>query len=228
MYSKITFSFLVFWLIPFSIFAQIRIEKISENINEVSVFNGLFVEIVSDASENKIEIKGEDRGDVKVKIKNGKLKLSLPINHIFSESDISIVLSLIDFSKINANQGAEVEFKNKINRKTLDLESSEGSLISGEIDLQQLNIKAVTGGIFNLYGEVVSQDITINSGGIYDSKAVESENTEVKVSYGGEAKIFASKKCDAKVTAGGNIKIFGQPKELTQVIKLGGNIEEME
>ncbi|MFN2261453.1 MAG: GIN domain-containing protein, partial [Psychroflexus sp.] len=125
-------------------------------------------------------------------------------------------------SKINANQGAEIEFKNKISRKTLDLNASEGSLISGEIDLEHLKVKAVTGGVFNLYGKVISQEVRINSGGIYDSKAVESENTEVKVSYGGEAKIFASKKCDAKVTAGGTIKIFGQPKEFTQVIKLGG------
>lgn len=228
MYSKIIFSCLGFWLISFSIFGQTRVEQLSENIDEVSISKGLFVEIVSDASENKIEIKGEDRADVKVKVKNGKLKLSLPINHIFSESDISIVLSLEDFSKISANQGSEVEFKNKINRKILDLESSEGSLISGEIDLEQLNAKVVTGGIFNLYGKVISQEIIVKSGGIYDSKAAKSENTNIKMSYGGEAKVFASKTCEAKVSAGGNIKVFGNPQELSEIINLGGSIEKME
>ncbi|MFN2261452.1 MAG: hypothetical protein ABR595_05255, partial [Psychroflexus sp.] len=83
MYLKIIFTIIGIFLIPYSMFAQNRIEKIQENIEEVSISNGLSVEIETDVSESKIEIKGKDRADLKIKIKNGKLKLMLQDQPVF-------------------------------------------------------------------------------------------------------------------------------------------------
>jgi len=216
-----------FLFISFSMLGQTRVEQIASTVDEVVVNSGLEVKIINGASESQISIQGDDRNDVKVKEKLGVLKLSLPIGQVFSDTDVSIVLSLKQVSKISANQGAEVGLQRSIQQQSLVLETSEGSLIAGEVDLEKLNAKAVTGGIFNLYGKAVSQEIIIKSGGVYDSKDVASEHTRIKVSYGGEAEVFASQTCDAKVLAGGTIKIYGKPQKCKQKTKFGGNIEVM-
>ena len=92
--------------------------------------------------------------------------------------------------------------------------------------VQKLKIRAVTGGIIKIQGKSINQDVTIGTGGILEAENLETEQTTVKITTGGEAQIRASQYVDAQVRAGGSITIFGNPKQIDKRTVLGGTIQE--
>ncbi len=66
----------------------------------------------------------------------------------------------------------------------------------------------------------------INTGGQFDGKSLDTEQTTVNVNAGGSADVNASEYVEAKVKAGGTIKIFGNPKVIDKQTFLGGKILE--
>jgi hypothetical protein len=69
------------------------------------------------------------------------------------------------------------------------------------LDVNKVNIKAVTGGIIVLEGKASNQDVVIMTGGILESKICNNQTT-ISVSAGGNAEIYATVLVDAKVKAG--------------------------
>ncbi|MGO3690187.1 MAG: head GIN domain-containing protein [Psychroflexus halocasei] len=205
--------------------AQDRTEIIEENFNKIKIANKVDVDLVPYASENKIEISGYDADEVIIKVKQGELVVKLPIDEVFSDSDTKIKLYIKDFTSLNLNNGADVEITSQIKQKEISLEASEGSFLSADLDVKTARLKAVSGAEMHLYGEAENQYITVKTGGIYIGKSFEVENTDVKVSYGGTAEVFASQSCKAKTTAGGTIEIYGNPRSVDQKTKLGGTID---
>jgi len=89
-----------------------------------------------------------------------------------------------------------------------------------------VKIRAVSGGIIETHGKANAQDITLNTGGIYEGRDFETKNTTVKVRAAGEAEVKASNKVDARITAGGDIYIYGNPKNVKEKTTFGGRIEQ--
>lgn len=222
-------SFLYICLFTISLLsAQDREESIADNFNKIKISNSLDVDLIPHASENKIEITGHDADKVKVKISQGQLKVSLPIDEVFSDSNTKVKLYAKDFSSLNLNNGAEVEVTSVLKQKDIDINISEGSFLSAELEVETAQLKVVTGAEMHLYGAAENQYLTIKTGGIFKGKSFKTKQTEVKVSYGGTAKVYASESCRAQTTAGGTINIYGQPRSVDQKTKLGGTIEEVE
>jgi hypothetical protein len=67
--------------------------------------------------------------------------------------------------------------------------------------------KAVTGGIIELSGKALNQDVTLMTGGILKSKELHTSQTTISVCRG-NAEIYATTLVDAKVRAGGSIYIY--------------------
>ena len=64
------------------------------------------------------------------------------------------------------------------------------------------------------------------SGGILKAKDLETSQTSINVSAGGNAEIHASTLVDAKVKAGGSIYIYGSPRQINKETLFGGTIVE--
>lgn len=207
--------------------AQDRTETIEGSFNKIKIANKVDVDLVPYASENKIEISGYDADEVIIKVKQGELVVKLPIDEVFSDSDTKIKLYIKDFTSLNLNNGADVEITSQIKQKEISLEASEGSFLSADLDVKTARLKAVTGSEMHVYGESKNQYVTVKTGGIFIGKSFKTEKTDVKVSYGGTAEVYATHSCKAKTTAGGEIEIYGNPKKVNQKTKLGGSIDLM-
>lgn len=207
--------------------AQDRTEIIEENFNKIKIANKVDVELIPYASENKIEISGYDADKVIIKVSQGELKVKLPIDEVFSDSETEIKLYTKNFTSLNLNNGADVEITSQIKQKEISLEASEGSFLSADLDVETARLKAVTGSEVHIYGKSENQYVTVRTGGIYIGKSFKTEKTDVKISYGGSAEVYASQSCRAKTTAGGEIEIYGNPKKVDQKTKLGGSIDIM-
>lgn len=218
------------FIIAFLAISQITLAQVTKKLgefNEIKVSDKLNVELIS-ALENKIFISGERESEVEVVNKNGELKLRMPFPKLLSGNDITIKLYFTNIDGISANEGSYVSSEAVFNQTIIDIEAKEGAEIDLKLDIEKVNVKAVTGGKIKLSGKASNQQVTIMSGGILNSRDLQTSQTTVNVSAGGKAEVNASTLVDAKVKAGGNIYIYGKPKQINQETILGGNIEEKE
>ncbi|MBZ9652143.1 head GIN domain-containing protein [Psychroflexus montanilacus] len=225
---KTNFIAFLFLMASTSVLAQIKSVSPGKDFTSIRVSTGLFVEIETNSEENKVEIKGTERDKVNIEVKKGELQLSLPVGQIFSEAEILVTVYTKEVEELKVRNGSEVEFISVVEQDNISLIASEGSYIGGELKLNNLSAKSVTGASVSLIGSATTTNIEVKTGGSYDGDDLISETTSVSISYGGEATVHATDTCNANVTAGGSIEIHGNPSTLSQKTKLGGSIEVIE
>ena len=175
----------------------------------------------------KVVITGDDIEDVVVINKNGVLKIRMKTDKIFNGDRTFVSVYYTNLNVIDGNEGAYITSNELIEQNQIELRAQEGAHLKIGLDVDMVQIKAVSGGIVETRGKAVSQDITLNTGGIYEGKSFETSNTTVNIKAAGEADVFASKTVDARVTAGGDIFIYGNPESVKEKTTLGGRIKRM-
>ncbi|MGM0635734.1 MAG: head GIN domain-containing protein [Bacteroidota bacterium] len=220
----------LFYILSFyciSVFSQERVETISETFNKVKISSGIIAEVYPNSTENKVVISGVDRDEINVRIRRDELRISLPLNHLFSNSDTDIKIYVSGVETFEATSSAELKLMNKIEQNTLHFKAVESAIIYGEIEVEKLHIQVQTNGGIQLKGRSATQDVLIKTGGEYDGEHLKTNSTTVEISYGGEAKVRAKQECFAKITAGGEISVYGNPKTLEENTKLGGMVKKV-
>ena len=228
MKAKINYAVFLFIITLTSGFAQVKSITPGQDFTSIKVSTGLFVDILTGAEEKKIDIKGSARDKVNVEVDDGELQLSLPVGQLFTEAEILITVYTDKVEELKVRSGSEVEFNTIVDQKELRLIASEGSYIGGELKLNTLSVKSVTGSSVSVVGFADTTSVEVKTGGSYDGEGLTTETTSVSISYGGEATVHATDTCSANVTAGGSIEINGNPSTLSQKTKLGGNIKVIE
>lgn len=206
------------------VFAQNPKNKNVGDFNEVKVFDLIKVSLVK-SDENKVMITGEDVDDVEIIIKNNTLKVRMKFDRSFDGTKTFVAIHYTDLKVIDANEGAIVVGNELITQDNIELRAQEGASIIVGLDVDTVNVRAVSGGIIETRGKANTQDITLNTGGIYEGRDFETKNTTVKVRAAGEAEVKASNSVDARITAGGNIDIYGDPQIVTKKQTFGGSIK---
>lgn len=218
------------FLVAIAIVSQATFAQVTKKLgdfNTLKVFDKLSVKLIA-SNENKVVISGTREKEVEVVNNNGELKLRMPFPKLLSGDAISIKLYYKNIDDITANEGSSISSDAVFKQTIFDLNAKEGARINLKVDAQKVNVKAVTGGIIELSGAAVNQDVIIMSGGVLKSKNLLTSQTTVSLSAGGNAEINASTLVDAKVKAGGTVSIYGKPKQINQETILGGKIEEKE
>jgi hypothetical protein len=217
-------------IVVLALFAQATFAQVTKNLgdfNEIGVFDKLNVELIP-AAENKAIITGNRKNEVELVNNNGELKLRMPFPKLLSGDDISIRLYFISIDGISASEGSYISSESVFKQTIMDLNTREGAEINIKLDVQKVNVKAVTGGIIELSGEAFNQDATIMSGGVLKSRELITSQTSINVYAGGNAEINATTLVDAKVKAGGSVYIYGKPRQINKETLFGGNIIEKE
>lgn len=205
-------------------FAQVT--KNLGDFNSIKVFDKLNVKLIS-SSENKAIITGDRENEVEFINKNGELKIRMPFPKLLAGDAISIKLYFKNINGIAASEGSFVSSDVIFKETILDLNAREGAEINLQLDgTKKVNVKAVSGGIIELSGNAVNQDVVLMSGGILKAKELETSQTTINVSAGGNAEINASVLVDAKVKAGGAIYVYGKPEQINKETLFGGKIIE--
>ncbi|GLB48177.1 head GIN domain-containing protein [Neptunitalea lumnitzerae] len=207
-------------------FAQNDITKELGEFSEVKAFDGISVKLIN-STENKAIIKGKNKNDVEIVNKNGKLKVRMDISEAFDGYNTFVELyHSSPIYLIDANEQAFIENVDPSEVTEIILRAQEGGEISVYLNVERVEIKAVTGGNIETRGTANTQDVTINTGGEYDGKDLNTKQSYVSVSAGGEAVIYATEYVEAEVRAGGDIDVYGDPKVIDKKTFLGGRIKE--
>lgn len=207
--------------------AQEHTEKNLGDFNEIKVFDLINVELIK-ANENKATISGDNVSDVELINKNGSLRIRMRLGQNFVGNKTLVTLHYKDLDVIDANEGSYVSSDDVFKQYNLELRVQEGAIIKVPLNVTDVKIKAVTGGEIEVAGKAVRQDISINTGGIFNGKDLTTESAYVAIRAAGEARINASKLADVKIRAGGDVYIYGNPEKVNESKILGGRIERMD
>ena len=204
-------------------FGQYTIDTEVGEFNEIKVFDLIEVNMIQ-SDENKIMIKGKNVDDIKWANKDGVLKLRMQLDKKFTGEDTLIEVYYTDIAIIDGNEGAQITCNEMLKKNKIELKVQEGAKIHIGMDVAYADIRAVTGGIIEASGLAQNQSIVINTGGIFDGRELRTQTSDVKISAGGEAEVFASEKIDINVKAGGDVTVYGQPKKVNKKTFVGGRV----
>ena len=204
-------------------FAQVT--KDLGEFENVSVFDRISVQLIP-SKENRIEITGSRSGDAELVNKNGTLKIRMALRKLLEGEDVSAKLYFKEINEISASEGSYVICEAPIKQTALKVDAKEGSEIRLTLDVKKANLRAVTGGILKIQGKATNSDVSLGTGGVLQAMDLQTVQTTIKITTGGEADVRASELVDAKVRAGGNIVVFGSPQQINKSITLGGTITE--
>lgn len=207
--------------------AQNPKEKGVGDFSEVKVFDRIVVNLVK-SDTDKVVITGDDIEDVEVINKDGKLKIRMKINKSFNGEKTFVEVHYTKLNIIDGNEGAFISSNELIVQNYIELRGQEGARLNIGLDVDKVNIRATSGANIKTKGKAISQDITLNSGGIYEGQSFETQNSTVNIKAAGRADVHASKLVDAKVLAGGNVYIYGNPENIQEKTTFGGRIKRMD
>lgn len=204
--------------------AQDDIEKNIGDYDEIKVYDLINVELIK-SDENKAIISGDNKTDVELINKNGSLRIKMRLGQNFEGNKTVVTLHYKKIEVIDANEGSYVYSDDTFKQYTMELRVQEGAIIKLRLDVTDAKIKAVTGGEIDVSGKAVRQDISMNTGGIFQGKTFQTESTYIAIRAAGEAHINASRLADVKIRAGGDVYIYGNPEKVNESKILGGSIE---
>ena len=209
--------------LPFCVFSQRTIDTEVGEFDTIKVFDLIEVNLIQ-SDENRIKIKGWNVDDIKWTNKAGVLKLRMQLDKKFQGEQTVIEVFYTDLDVIDGNEGAQITCNEMVKKNKIELKAQEGARIRIGMDVDYAEIRAVTGGIVEASGLAKSQSIVINTGGVFDGRDLKTSNTEVKISAGGEADVFASEKVDINVRAGGDVTVYGKPPQVNKKTFAGGRV----
>jgi len=196
------------------------------DFNELKVFDQITVVLIQ-SEENKAEIKGSRAKDVELVNKNGQLKVRMRLGRLLDGEDVKVTLYFKELHSVDASEGSLITTSGTLKQPKIMITAKEGANIELNLDVQNVDVKSVTGGIVRLAGTAENMIASLGTGGILEAQPLNTEQTDIKISAGGEAKITATELVDANIRAGGNIRIYGNPKQVNKKISLGGDINVM-
>lgn len=223
--KPVIFLFLTFYY--FVCFAQERVENIEAPFSKVKVSSGIIATIHLHAAQDKVVISGIDREEVDVRLRRDELRISLPLNHLFSNSDTQVDVFVKAVETIEATSSAQLIVEGTIQQNEVFFKAVEMATITAKVEVEKLNLYLLTGGIITLNGKAEEQIIVIKTGAEYYGENLKTNITQVEVSYQGIANVFAREKCVASVIAGGEVSVYGEPKKFEETTKLGGLIKKV-
>jgi len=206
-----------------SAFSQRIINKDVGEFSEIKVYDLIEVNLIK-SDENRILIKGEKVDDIKFVNKDGTLKLRMQLEKKFQGEQTLIEVYYTDLDIIDGNEGASITFNETVVKDKLVLKTQEGAQIKIGMKVDDVEIRAVTGGIIEASGLAKNQVIVINTGGVFEGRELKTSTASVKISAGGEALLSASERVDINVQAGGDVYVYGNPKEVNKKTLAGGRI----
>jgi hypothetical protein len=221
-----SFLFIIPILFSFLSIAQNPIEAIISDFDKLKTYDLITVSLVK-SSENKIIISGRDSQDVEYVQKNGVLKIRMRAENIFDGAETFVHVYYKKLLTIDANEGSRIVSNGLIEQNRLVIKVQEGASVKAGLKVKNLDVRAVTGGIVELSGQVEDQILVVNTGGIVENAKLRTYYTKVNVQAGGEVEIYATQTADINVRAGGDVIVYGSPVNVKKKTLLGGRVKIM-
>lgn len=203
--------------------AQNPIEEPLNSFSTLKVFDLVTVNLIK-SDTNKIIISGRDAQDIEFVQKGDLLKVRMKVDKSFDGINTFVQVYYKEIDIIDGNEGAVIILNELVEQSQLTIQVQEGARVTGGLAVDNLNIRAVSGGIIELSGTANFQEVTVNTGGIVENEKLRSNHCTVRLQAGGEVDVYAVESADVQARAGGYIRVLGNPQKIKQRSIFGGKI----
>jgi len=220
---------IILLFVPYhSLKCQNRITIETQPFHELIISGRIDVELIpSGSTEMSITSRNGQPEEVQVTFSGKELKIKVP-TRIKKDDHISVRVPYTRLTRIRALAGAKVNSARDLRTENLELEVGTGGKIELSIKAEHLVATVAQVSDIILYGEVISQEVSVNTGGNYLAYDLKCRDTSIKVSAGSQGKVNATASIDATATAKGFIGYTGNPANVQIKTVLGGEITPFE
>lgn len=197
-----------------------------DNFSEAEITKGLKVNFTQ-AEDNKAIITGNSRDKVNLQVKNGVLKVTVNLDHLWNEDNTIVNIYFKQLLKVEAKQNSRIDLCGRISQPMIRIRVQEGADVKANLDVENLYASVVTGGNLFIIGNAAKQDIDVKAAGDFKGENLKGSDVKVRVSGGGRASIFSKAYVNAKVRAGGSIYVYGNPEKIDEKTIFGGTIKKI-
>lgn len=204
--------------------AQATITKQPGDFNVISVRGDIRTEIIpSDRNLVEIETTGTSTENVILEMEKGEMAIRLNTDTP-KEAKILVKIYFTDLKKLSVASNALILSPDTLKSGSMDFEAKTGGKIELKLKLKNLNADVTQGGLLVFYGEVNKQKVEASSGGTYSAYDLMGEESYVKATTGGIAKIYSTGILDASAKLKGFIGYKGNPQKKSFHTSMGGEI----
>ncbi|HMJ45891.1 MAG TPA: DUF2807 domain-containing protein, partial [Ferruginibacter sp.] len=135
-------------------------------------------------------------------------------------------LSFKTIEKLTASGGADVIAATPLNVDKLEMKFSSGSLFTGKLKSNELDIKQNSGAEIKLEGSTIKLKVDVSSGAALKGYDFSTDYCDAKATSGGSVKISINKELSAKANSGGDIHYRGSASVTDININSGGSVKK--
>ncbi|WP_055425131.1 head GIN domain-containing protein [Apibacter mensalis] len=214
---------ILFTIISFQIVSAQAIVRNIRNFTVLRVFDKIPVTLIS-STENKVEIDGLKKEDVKTVRKGGELIIMMDKLKLLNDDEVNVKVYYKKLKSIHACEGSTITGNNKLEVNLLNIGATEGSKITVLVGVNRIHAKLNSKGEIKVSGMATHQNIKVSSGGKYDAKELDSNKVAVAVISQGTAIVNSNGLVETKIKDGGDINVYGGAEVIKKGIEGGGYV----
>jgi len=200
--------------------ASAQQERILKDFSALAVGGGIELTLVP-SSESRLEIQSGDPKKLKVANDEGGLSLSTEGREKFK---LTVYYSG-SVKEIALSGGVSLTSKGIMKSDNLEIGISGGVEVKITIDTDRFATAIASGSDMKVTGTTKTMEVAVASGGSFEGENLKSTDSDIIVSSGGSARIFATGNVTANVASGGSLVIYGKPKNVHETKAEGAEIK---
>ena len=218
------FALLGLFMISQALIAQDVMEL--EHFDEISVTGIIQVKLIQ-SDEEKLELTTNNfhRHDVKVRVEQGVLRISVT-KSLIKDANVDITVFYKQIRRIKANAGARVSAKEIITGDKLDLKANSGAKIELEVKVNDMHTRLAEGSQMYISGSTESLNVSAASGAVFHGYELSSDYTYSNANTGARIRVVANKSIEAGANTGGRVTYKGNPEDKDLNDYWGGEVDE--
>ena len=139
----------------------------------------------------------------------------------------TVTIPFQSLSKISLSGSGVIHTEDPIHEKTLEVKLSGSGDIDLDLETEKTAIEVNGSGDINLCGSSKNLDVKISGSARLNSEHMESQNTAIKISGSGSARVVAQHSLKAKISGSGNIRFKGNPNQMNHKVSGSGTISTL-
>lgn len=193
---------------------------------QLFLVNGSSDEVAVSASTS------EFRDHIVAKVENGVLKLYYDsklkaINKKKESKQLKAYVSCRQLDGLYASTGALVKIQGVLKMPAIEIRTSTGAQVNGEVDGKSLTVKQSTGSQVNLSGKSESLAVESDTGSKFKGEEMTTQTCNITVSTGANVTVVAEKEMVVKANTGGLVKYKGNASVREVKTSTGGAVRRI-
>lgn len=183
--------------------------------------------IVSQNDNFSIEVLTDENVQslIATKLENGILIVTAS-GSFKTEKSPEVRVSLPVISALQSSSGASIKGANTLRSKSLILNSSSGSDIKLNVDVDFISLESTSGSDIEVSGKAIKMESSSTSGSDIDAGKLIADDVYAQATSGSSTKIHPVNSLKGKATSGADIKYKNVPKNIEKQESSGGSVDK--